>query len=576
MQRLLALAAVLLSGMARAATPDAVFAREFGDDFLDRYWAHNTDAAVGAGYYKYADRLVVPDAAARKRYLEFLDASLRKLSAIDATRLDASHRTDWSVLKGRLDAERWYLTVYRDWEWNPSGYNVADAFSKLSSTPYAPAEERLRAMSRRLANVPAYYAAGKAAVKHPVREYTQLAIEQNTGGLDVFGSDFEALVASATLAAGERARLLHRAAAARAAIADYVGFLKRVDAGQGASTKSFRIGPKLYEQKFALDIQSGESAAHLYERAVAEKEKLHARMSELADELWPKYLAAVPKPADRLESIRAAIDRIAESHVAPDQFVPSVKALVPRLEKWVSDHQLLTLDSTRPLEVREMPPYQRGFSMANLQSSGPYDPAAQSWYNVSPLDAYTAAEAESFLREYNGYTMQILSIHEGVPGHYVQLMYANKSPSRIKAVFGNGATVEGWAVYSERMMMESGWGDNAPEMWLMYYKWYLRAVCNAILDFRLHTQGLTEQGAMDLLRREAFQSETEATGKWRRARLSAVQLATYFSGYAAVYDFREQLKKEQGASFDLKRFHEQFLSYGSAPVGMIKELMHPQ
>ena len=567
---------MFFSGVAQAATPDAVFARDFGDDFLDRYWAHNTDAAVGVGYYKYADRLIVPDAAARKRYLAFLDASLRKLSAIDANRLDAGHRTDWAVLKGRLDAERWYLTVYRDWEWDPSGYNVADAFAKMSSTPYAPAEERLRAMSKRLANVPAYYAAAKAAIRHPVREYTQLAIEQNTGALDVFGSEFEALAASSTLAADERARLLQRADAARAAIVDYVEYLKRVDADQGAGTRSFRIGSNLYEQKFARDIQSGDTAAHLYERAQAEKEKLHVRMSELADELWPKYMAALPKPATKLEAIRMVIDRIAENHVAPDQFVPNVKALVPRLEKWVTDHQLLTLDPTRPLEVREMPPYQRGFSMANLQSSGPYDPGARSWYNVSPLDAYTPSEAESFLHEYNSYTMQILSIHEGVPGHYVQLMYANKSPSRIKAVFGNGATVEGWAVYSERMMMESGWGDNAPGMWLMYYKWYLRAVCNTILDYQVHTQDLTEHGAIDLLRREAFQSETEATGKWRRARLSAVQLATYFSGYAAIHDFRERLKQEQGAAFDLKRFHEQILSYGSAPVGLIKELMRPR
>ena len=573
---MLALAVVLLSGMAQGTPPEAAFARDFGDDFLDRYWAHNSDAAVSVGYYKYADRLIVPDAVARRRYLAFLDASLKRLSAIDAKTLDAGHRTDWSILKSRLDQERWYLTVYRPWEWDPSDYNVADAFAKLSNTPYALAEERLRAISGRLSKVPAYYAAAKAAVKHPVREYTQLAIEQNTGALDVFGREFEAMVASSKLSARERARLLQRVAAARAAIVDYVEFLRRVDAGQGADTRSFRIGSKLYEQKFALDIQSGESAAHLYERALVEKELLHTRMAELAFELWPKYMAAVPMPADRLEAVRAVIDKIAENHVARDQFVPSVKALMPRLERWVTDHGLLTLDPTRPLEVREMPSYQRGFSMANLQSSGPYDPTAQSWYNVSPLDAYTPGEAESFLREYNDYTMQVLSIHEGVPGHYVQLMYSNKSPSRIKAVFGNGATVEGWAVYSERMMMESGWGDNAPEMWLMYYKWYLRAVCNTILDYQVHTQELTEHGAIDLLRREAFQSETEAAGKWRRARLSAVQLATYFSGYAAIHDFRERLKQEQGAAFDLKRFHEQFLSYGSAPVGVIKELMRPR
>lgn len=558
---------------AEAASADAEFSKEFGDAFLDSFWARNPDYAIAVGYYKYADRLIVPDIKSREEYLAYLERSLKKLESISPKTLSAAFRTDWTLLKNQLESQRWTLTEYRDWAWNPANYNVADSFALVLNTEYASLEERLRSLLRRLEQVPAYYAAAEQQIRFPVREYTQLAIEQNSGALEVFGEAMERAVAGSSLSSEERARFFTRIAAARAAILGYVEFLKEEDARQDVSTRSFRIGKALYDHKFAYDIQSDLTAGQLYQRALAEKERLHARMSQLADELWPQYMAAAEKPVDRLEKIGALIRKISEKHVAREQFVAEVQQQIPLLEKWVRDHRLLALDPSRPLQVRETPPYKRGFSIASIDAPGPYDPTASTFYNVSPLDAYTPEQAESFLREYNDYILQVLNIHEAVPGHYVQLVYSNKSLSRIKSLFGNGAMVEGWAVYAERMMLESGWGANAPEMWLMYGKWNLRVVCNTILDYQLHVLKMREQEAMTLLTQEAFQSQTEATGKWRRARLSAVQLTSYFSGYAEIYDFREGLKKEQGDKFDLRRFHEQFLSYGSAPVMIIKQLM---
>ena len=193
-------------------------------------------------------------------------------------------------------------------------------------------------------------------------------------------------------------------------------------------------------------------------------------------------------------------------------------------------------------------------------------------YNVGSLSGWAPADAESYLREYNDYILQILNIHEAIPGHSTQLVYSNQSPSIIKAILGNGAMIEGWAVYTEKMMLESGY-KNSDEMWLMYYKWNLRTVCNTILDNSVHTRNMSKEAAIDLLTKEAFQQEAEAQGKWRRATLSQVQLCSYFTGYSEIYDFREQLKKEQGKDFNLKQFHEKFLSYGSAPVKYIKTLM---
>ena len=169
--------------------------------------------------------------------------------------------------------------------------------------------------------------------------------------------------------------------------------------------------------------------------------------------------------------------------------------------------------------------------------------------------------------------LPVLNIHEAIPGHYAQLVYANRSPSLIKSIFGNGAMIEGWAVYAERLMLESGYGEHKAEAWLIYSKWNLRSVTNTILDYGVHVLGMSEAEAMDLLTRQAFQTQQEASEKWRRVTLTSVQLTSYFAGYSAIVELREQLKREQAGAFDLKRFHEQFLSYGSAPVRVIRELM---
>jgi uncharacterized protein (DUF885 family) len=210
---------------------------------------------------------------------------------------------------------------------------------------------------------------------------------------------------------------------------------------------------------------------------------------------------------------------------------------------------------------------------ASISAPGPYDKAANTYYNVEPPTNLSPAQAESYLREYNDYTLQILNIHEAIPGHYTQLVYANRSPSLVKSILSNGSMREGWAVYAERMMLESGYGQNTDEIWLMWDKWNMRVTLNTILDHDVHVGGISREAALKMLQRDGFQEENETTNKWRRATLSQVQLSSYFSGYTAIYDLREELKKEQGSKFDLKTFNEQFLSYGSAPVKYIRTMM---
>ncbi|MES2682384.1 MAG: DUF885 domain-containing protein [Pseudomonadota bacterium] len=577
LSRLLLTLCLCLSALGVRAD-DARFNQAFGDDWLARYWQFNPDFAVSVGYYQVAGLLPAPSASHRRGYVRWLDAQIKRLAGFDAASLSPTARSDLALLKTQLEAERWSLTTLKSWQWNPSAYNVAEPIALLLSTPYAPEPQRLRVVQQRLLKVPAYYAAAKAAIASPTREHTLLAIQQNAGALDVLGAALEKQLAGSALTAIERTRFLAALKPARAAVSDYIDWLKALDAKQAAddSARSFRLGEALYEQKFAYDIQSGSTGKALYARALAEKEHLHARMAVLADQLWPKYFPGMPPPADRVQKIAQLIAKLSEQHTTQEGFVDEVKRQIPLLEAFVREKDLLTQDASRPLQVRETPVYQRGFSIASINAPGPYDPTARTYYNVSPLDDYTPEQAESFLREYNRWQLQVLNIHEAVPGHYVQLLYANKSPSRIKTLFGNGAMVEGWAVYSEKMMLEAGWGGHEPEMELIHGKWLLRVTTNTILDYGIHVLNWSEQQVLDLIRNEAFQSETEARGKWRRATLSQVQLTSYFAGYSAIYDYRERLKAQLGARFDLKQFHEHFLSYGSAPVVVIESLMKPE
>jgi len=295
--------------------------------------------------------------------------------------------------------------------------------------------------------------------------------------------------------------------------------------------------------------------------------------------LWPKYLKNKPVPENKLFAIKALIDVISLNHVSADSFQVAIERQIPTLTAFIREKNLITLDADKPLVVRKEPAYMAGLAGASISSPGPYDKNGNTYYNVGSLSGWEKKRAESYLREYNDYILQILNIHEAIPGHYVQLVYSNKSPSIIKSILGNGAMVEGWAVYSERMMLENGYGavgnDSLapPEMWLMYYKWNLRSTCNTILDYCVHVKNMSKEDALSLLTKEAFQQQAEAEGKWHRVSISQVQLCSYFTGYTEISDFRDEYRKLKGTSFDLKAFHEKFLSFGSAPVKYIRQLM---
>lgn len=561
-----------------AKSPMSAADRRFqlhADKLLDAMWREFPEDGVSAGYYKYADQMTVPGQAQRNRSLQFYDRQLALLKQFDGQKLSVANQVDLALIRQQFKSSRWYLTTFKDWKWQPSTYNVGGSFGLMLTTEYAPLDTRLRQVMARLAKVPAYYSAAKAGINNPTLEHTQLALIQNKGALGVFGDDLVKKLDASALTPAEKALFNKRLVAAKAAINDYLVFLGTLESTLKAGpARSFRIGRDLYAEKFAFDIQSGFSVAQLHALASREKATLHVAMEKLARELWPKYMGATAPPADRLDLIRAVIDELSKRHTTREDFVETIRRHIPQLEAFVRQKDLLDQDPTRPLLVRETPLYMRGGGAgASVSAPGPYDPTANTYYNVTPLDGFSDEQAESYLREYNDWMLQILNIHEAIPGHYTQLMHANKSNSRIKSIFGNGSMIEGWAVFSEKVMLDAGYGDNAPEMWLIWMKWNLRSVINTILDIEIQTAGMTRDAALTLMTREGFQQQTEATEKWRRATFSQVQLTSYFNGYAEITALRDQERVRLGKDFSVKAFNNKFLSYGSAPVRDIARLM---
>ncbi|OUJ74950.1 DUF885 domain-containing protein [Hymenobacter crusticola] len=552
--------------------PDAVFER-FKPSFIDSLWYYNPEWASGAGFHKYDSLLVVPNAGRRQVDSAFQVRAHKQLLSIEAGKLSVNNQTDYRLIENYLNGARWYADTLRDWQWNPANYNLASSVAEILNGRYQPLDRRLRSISFKIWRAADYYEAAKTNIKQPTKEHTELAILQNQGGLNVFGKPLLDSVARSGLSEREKQQLRDRISTTRQAITAYVAFLKEEVLTAG-KFRSFRLGKALFDQKFSYDIQASYTADEVYQKAQQHRQELLHDMGKRAARLWPKYFAGQPMPTDSLALIKQVVGKLSEKHATQAGFVAAVKQQIPVLVKFVNDHQLLTQDPSKPLVVRETPLYMRGSGAgASVSAPGPYDKAANTYYNVEPLDGQPATQAQSYLREYNDYTLQILNIHEAIPGHYTQLVYANRSPSLIKSIFGNGAMIEGWAVYAERMMLESGYGGNTDEIWLMWDKWNMRVTLNAILDHEVHAGTITEAQTLALLQRDGFQEESEARNKWRRATLSQVQLSSYFTGYTAIYDLREELKKREGKAFSLKAFNEQFLSYGSAPVKYIRGMM---
>ena len=554
--------------------------KEFSDltlTFLKDLWETHPGWASKIGLSRYDSVLEIPDQKTRDKKLDFYKKYLSLFKKFDETQLSTSQVTDRKLILNKLEKGIWTIEIFKPHEWNPAmDKNIGRSISAVLEKKKNSLDQRLRSLNEKLLKVPEFYKAVRANINRPTREHLKLAIKQAKGLGKYLKSLSVEQFKDSNLTRREKQSLNQRIKAAGTIVKNHIRFLNGISARpkKVGGFRGFSIGKTLYSQKFKFDLQVTNSPEQLYNKALVAKEDVLSKMFELATTLYPEYYGTDLPPKDRHKVISNIIKKISKKHGKPKDFINSIRKQLSELIEFVKKKDLLTLNPEKSLQVRETPLYERGFAGASIDPPGPFDKNRQTYYNVTPPGTMSPEKQKSYLREYNDYTLQILNIHEAIPGHYVQQIYNNQSSSLIQSIFITGTMTEGWAVYAERMMLEQGYGDNKKELWLMYYKWFLRVVTNTIIDYEIHNRNLNKKQALKLMIEEAFQEKAEAEGKWNRATVSQVQLVSYFAGFTEIYEFREQIKTLQGKDFDLKRFHETFLSFGSAPVREIKRLMN--
>jgi len=574
---LLALALIASPAFAATGGADARF-EALSQRFIGEFGRYSPVYATALGDHRFDGELDDLGIAGRARTLAWTRGLLAELEAIDRGALSRANQVDAAMLENQLRFWIWSEETYRDWSWDPLVYTqlTGQALYGLLAREFAPLPDRLRSLTSRLEKLPHLLEQARANLV-PARVpsiHAETAVKQNPGVMNLV--DRLVVPQLGTLPAADRARLERAIAQARTAVQEHQRWLEGtlVPAAKG----DFRIGARLYDQKLAFALMSPLSRKEIRARAEAEVLRVRNEMYAVARTALAGREGAPPLPdsptADEQQAaIAAALELAYADRPARAGVVDLAKATLAETTAFVRQRDFVTVPD-EPLEIILMPEFQRGVAVAYCDSPGPLDKGQRTFYAVSPIpDDWTEPQVDSFLREYNARSMADLTIHEAMPGHYLQIAHSNRYPSVLRAMLFSGPFVEGWAVYTERVMQEQGFRAGDPLMRLVQLKWYLRAVTNAIIDSAIHVDGMTRDEAMQLMTATGFQEEREAAGKWVRAQLTAVQLSTYFVGYLEHANLRAEAEQRWGEDFSLKRYHDKVLSFGSPPGRFVRALV---
>ncbi len=566
----LLLAVVLLAGCGgdnhRA---DEQFAN-VAEHHLDRMLALNPEWATNLGDHRFDGQVSDLSEAGFKARVDFNRETLAALTEIDPQRLSQANRIDYATLKGACEATVFAITELREHDWNPTLYNPGDGLYNILARDYAPLPERLQAVRSRLEALPQTLAAARANLEHPPRVMTETAISQNPGVINLIMDGLQEYLADAPELQDEFQPVRARAIAA---LDEYGRWLESDLLPR--SDGDFRLGKKLWQKKLSYSLSSHLTAAEILASAEQDLATTRDQMYDVALPLYRDYFGGHVDDQNpgRDDLIRRVLARLSEDRPTNETIVPQAREDLTRITKFVVKHKLVTVPDD-PVEIIVMPEHQRGFAIGYCDSPGPLEKNGTTFYAISPTPKNWSAErAETFYREYNNYMLQDLTIHEAMPGHYLQIAHANKfiAATPLRAIYASGTFVEGWATYAEQLMVEAGYGG--PEVHLQQLKMHLRLIINAIIDQKIHTAGMTEGEAMELMMVDGFQEEGEAAGKWIRACLSSTQLSTYYVGNLEINGIRRDYTAKHGGKINLKEFHDELLSFGSPAPKFARRLM---
>jgi uncharacterized protein (DUF885 family) len=547
----------------------------FFKEHLDEEFRHRPLDATRAGDHRFdhlLDDVSAKARAAGKARLQKTLADLPKRIAYD--KLTRDGQIDFEIWRHQLQRDLWLSDNTKPFEEDPRVYNeyISDSVYLLLTQSTEPRPVNVKSAAQRMNFIPRIVAAAQENLRNPPKALVEIAIRQMKGVISFYEQGIYEI-------AGETPQLSELQPAAKRilpVLRDYVKFLE--DDLLPRATGDWRLGKAKFAQKLELELDAGVTAEEVLKEAEAEADRVEAEMYVIARQLWSQLFPEKALPADdadgKRHTIRAVLDAVSNEHGEPANLVKDATATAAKIKAFIQEKKLLRLPSPDRCRIVEMPEFQRGFSVAYLNPAPPLDAKASSYYAISPPPRdWDARKVKSFMKEYNRHMLQLLTIHEAYPGHYVQLEYSNRNPSLIRKVLYSGVFAEGWAVYTEQVMLDEGFGGGDLKLRISQLKWYLRAVCNAILDYKMHCTNMTDEEALAFLVLRAYQSEGEAILKIQRAKQSSCQLSTYFVGRMAFQRLRRRVQSELGDQFELGTFHEAALAHGTLPVKYLPELV---
>jgi uncharacterized protein (DUF885 family) len=553
--------------MSTTKVADARF-QALWSNFLDEYLRHEPVEATGLGAHNHDGEWPDLSEGGQRDARRFRARVRADLVVIPKDTLSPSTAIDAEILMKELDFADYRDETLRPTELNPLLYvrTIGDGIDPLVTRDFAPAPVRARALAQRLHGLRAVLDVARARLTHPARIATETAIRQNRGLSAVCAGGFPELVAQAP---EQREAVQNAAKEAAAALKDFQGFLE----GEllQRSDGDFRVGKEKHDALIHNYLDANVDGDALAAQARATLTETQEEMAATARELWPELMGAAPlpdtaTPEARRALVRQVLGKLAEDRPTNATIVGDAGKLLEGATAFVREHDLVRLP-TEPANVIEMPEYRRGVAVAYCDSSGPLERKPETFIAISPTPKdWSPERAQSFYREYDASMLADLMVHEAMPGHYLQGMHANHWKGVARAIFANGAFVEGWAVYSEWLMAKSGFGG--PRVKLQRQKMLARVCANVLLDRGIHAGTMDEKQALDLMMTEAFQEEGEAAGKWTRARVTAGQLSSYFYGFTELMKMRAAAEKQPG--FTERAYHDKLLSFGAISLSQLR------
>jgi uncharacterized protein (DUF885 family) len=603
MQLLPVAAIVFISGALMAQTSNssaaanAKFAK-LSEEFIHETLAISPSNASQAGYHHHVDsktgKTIALDAllddvsaagmAEQRRVYARWRERFRTETPLNS--LGVEDAVDWQLIDDQIALNLLELDRIQNYKHNPTFYVelLGSALFQPLTDDYAPEEIRLGHILSRMAAIPGFLdqARGELVDADPI--FIKVAVEENDGNIDLIQN----MIAPAIPAGSKLKTQFEQLEPSVVEDLKNFSLWLQGDLAKRKTERTWRLGQELYAEKFRLVMETPVTPDQILADAEGELKKTRAEMLQIALPLHKQYFPdhddhGSLSPQERENKvIGEVLQKISEDRPKRDELMQTVKDDLAGIRQFIIDKKIVSLKSRDNLKVIPTPPFMRGiYSVAGFHSAPPLDPNAEAQYWVTPIDPKMPEEkAESKLREYNNWVLKWLTIHEALPGHYVQAEHANEiqpvSRRLARGLFGNGAYVEGWAEYIAQVMMQQGFADNDPRYRISYLKVWLRAVGNTVLDVRMQTMNMTDDQAMSFMMNDAFQTRAEAEGKLQRAKLSSTQLPTYYVGTSEWWRLRHAYEAAQGDKFKLADFHDRALDQGALPVPWLANILLPK